>query len=1196
MSTEQQPERIGPYRIQGVIGRGGMGVVYRGEHEESGEHAAVKTVLVATENQFAGIRREIHALSGVTHPGVVRVVGSGIEGRVPWYAMELLEGETLRDLCAGWTMVDETLVLGDADTEGYVGAGVHATPEPPDPPTELTDDIRRALAVIWRLCGALSYLHGRGMVHCDLKPANVIIRASGQPVLVDFGLASRFAGRKNREALSGRREVEGTSAYMAPEQIRATPVDARTDLYALGCVLYEILTGRPPFIGPTAMAVMLKHLGPRPEPLSALSPWVSAPLENLVMGLLRKEPRDRIGFADIVANMLYETVAELLDDDARRSATEPRAYLYRPELVGRDPALSSATGLIDRLARRQGGVALIEGSSGLGKTRMAQELVRLATARAFQVLTGRSLPMSDRLAEGQSAFRAPLEAFSGVFRTIGDRCLALGKPEIDRLMGPRVRILASYDETLRALPELSSYPRPGTLAGEAAHHRLYGALGDTLVAMASATQVLLVLDDVHWADELTLGFLTHLVRSRRLEAVGLLVVATYRPEEVKPRMAPLLDASVVPRITLGRLAEADVASMIRDMLGLSEIPGAFARMVYERSEGNPFFVAEYLRTAVAIGALTRDRHGQWNISEDDVRELPLPRTLHALSVRRLDGLSPGARHLAKVAAVIGRECREAWLSQAVRMAPRAFMDALGELSSRQILEHRDPNSASERWRFTQDELRRVLLSHIHFNQLAALHRAVAQMLEAQRDPTLTTQLARHWEEAGELDRARHYYLLAARRAAEGFAQEEAERLYRAYLKLAEVPTRESVAARQHLARDVLAMVGRLRDALAEGRQAVDEARALKDPEREAEALIMVARLTRRLGDFEQAREWCRQALLVVRNRGNVHGEVEALNVLGMVYWNQNQFEPAEALYARCLELLKTITAPDLLEDTLGHKALLLWSKGERDEARQMFSRQLELVRRRDDRVKVGRVLGNLASIDRELGDALQAQARFEAALRIHQEVGNRVSQGVTCCNLGMLYADQRQLDLAEQYLSRSVAILREVRHTRGLAVAQGNFAMLRLYQGRPEDARALFEEARGTMGEKGQRRHKAYLHMYMARLERLGYADYEAARELIERAEAIFSGNDNGTYLVLCVCEQGHLDLAQGRDAQAALDRARQLFVNSNPGGGSEQASALQRFDRAFHAQTRGEPLWRGSLVVDLPREMREAFGLNTAP
>ncbi|MEO1272369.1 MAG: tetratricopeptide repeat protein, partial [Myxococcota bacterium] len=522
-----------------------------------------------------------------------------------------------------------------------------------------------------------------------------------------------------------------------------------------------------------------------------------------------------------------------------------------------------------------------------------------------------------------------------------------------------------------------------------------------------------------------------------------------------------------------------------------------------------------------------------------------------------------------------------------------FMDALSELASRQIMEHRDPGTDVERWRFSQDDLRGVLLSHIHFNQLAALHRAVAQMFEAQQDPRLTTQLARHWEEAGESARARYYYRVSALQASEVFAHEEAVRLYRAYLALVDTPTAESIEARQTLAKDVLAMMGQLREALGEQAIAVEEAQMIGDPALEGRALITLAQLTRRLGDFEQAREWCRQALTVVRNRGDVRGEVMALKVLGMVYWNQNHYEAAEALYARCLELLGTITAPELLEETLGRKALLLWSKGERDEARKMFSRQLVLVRQGDDRVKEGRVLGNLASIDRELGDVLQAQARFEAALRIHKEVGNRVSQGVVSCNLGMLYADRWQLDLADDYLDRSVSILKEVRHSRGMAVAMANFAMVRLYQGRPNEARAMFDEAKNAMGPKGQPRHKAHMYMYMARLERLGYANYSAARALLKRSMAIFGDYDNGTYLVLCICEEGHLDLAEGRQAQESLDRARQLFVNSNPGGGSEQANALQRFDRAFHAHARGEPLWRGTLVVDLPREMREAFGLH---
>ncbi len=232
------PERIGPYRILGLLGEGGMGVVYRATHIESGELVALKTVHTSNERMLASIRREIHALSRLQHPGVVRIVGEGVHDALPWYAMELLEGLTLlRFARSRWSAALATAATLAGDQSGHNITGVDMSGEiesdaraevlkarlPPDAmrgQPAAAGHLPEVLSLVRRLCAPLAFLHGEGIVHRDLKPENVFIRQGDVPVLVDFGLVATFEGHAGRDSLELAGATMGTPAYMAPEQIR----------------------------------------------------------------------------------------------------------------------------------------------------------------------------------------------------------------------------------------------------------------------------------------------------------------------------------------------------------------------------------------------------------------------------------------------------------------------------------------------------------------------------------------------------------------------------------------------------------------------------------------------------------------------------------------------------------------------------------------------------------------------------------------------------------------------------------------------------------------------------------------------------------------------------------------------------------------------------------------------------------------
>src|SRR5437773_1160339 len=252
----------GRYELRHVVGRGGMSVVYEGFDRLLERTVAVK-VLSPPYDQDPGFvvrfGREARAAAGFSHPNVASVFDTGSDDGTRYIVMEYVEGRTLADVLR---------------REG---------PIPPE----------RAVAVARSICEALEAAHHQGLVHRDVKPGNVMLTARGEVKVLDFGIVKAVSGEsRTRTGL-----ILGTASYLSPEQAQGRPVDARSDLYSLGCVLYEMLAGRPPFIADHPVAVAAQHVAEEPPPLSSMSPNVPGALEAVVMRALAKQPTDRFGSA-----------------------------------------------------------------------------------------------------------------------------------------------------------------------------------------------------------------------------------------------------------------------------------------------------------------------------------------------------------------------------------------------------------------------------------------------------------------------------------------------------------------------------------------------------------------------------------------------------------------------------------------------------------------------------------------------------------------------------------------------------------------------------------------------------------------------------------------------------------------------------------------------------------------------------------
>jgi tRNA A-37 threonylcarbamoyl transferase component Bud32 len=268
---------IGRYRLIEKLGQGGMAQVYKAYQPNLDRCVAIKVLhpyLVGNADFAARFRREARAIAALEHPHIVRVYDFDSEGEVAFLVMEYLEGSSLK------------AVLRDLDRQN------------------MRMDLQEAVRIIATLADALDYAHRQGMVHRDIKPSNVVITTDGRPVLTDFGIAHMV----DSTAVTGSSGVLGTPAYMSPEQGKGQPGDARSDIYALGVLLYQLCTGRVPFDADTPYAIVLKHItAPLPRPCS-LNPDLPEAVERVILKALAKDPDDRFQSAGDLGRALRAAV------------------------------------------------------------------------------------------------------------------------------------------------------------------------------------------------------------------------------------------------------------------------------------------------------------------------------------------------------------------------------------------------------------------------------------------------------------------------------------------------------------------------------------------------------------------------------------------------------------------------------------------------------------------------------------------------------------------------------------------------------------------------------------------------------------------------------------------------------------------------------------------------------------------------
>ena len=710
----------GRYRLESQIGRGGMGVVYRATDLQLHRTVAVKVI---SENSSADARerliREARAAAALNHPHIVSVYDVGEAKGLPFFVMELVDGQSLSRM----------------------------------PPADLS----RVIEIGLQICAALEHAHTHEIVHRDLKPDNVLISTTGEAVkLADLGLA--LAGHAARISHAGL--VLGTPSYMAPEQALGQKVDARTDLYALGVLLYELTTGRVPFAGDDALTVLSQHVHAPPVPPRVLRSDLPRALELLILRLLEKNPDARFQTAAEAAAALRRSLNQpgINDEADAAPAVAILDALSRGRLVGRATELAEVRQLWQRALDGQGHAVLLSGEPGAGKTRLAREVTIQAAVDGAVVLTGGCYEY-----EATTPYLPFVEAFRRWVReekhdanlraALGDAAPQIAKlaPEIETRFGP--------------------FPPRAELSPHEERLLFFDAVVQVLSNLARTKGLLFYADDLHWADRGTLWLMGHLLRQLREERA--LVVGCYRETELD-RAHPLARALVdwnrerlVTRITLRRFGVEETNEQLSALLG-ENVSAEFGNAVHRETEGNPFFIEEVLKGLIEQGSVRRES-GRWKRCE--VGELVIPQSVKETIGNRLDRVGDQTNEVLRIAAVLGKTFSFDELQAAAdNISEDVLLDALDESTTAQLIN----STGSESFTFTHDKIREVLYEELNPIRRRRLHRHAAEGLKRRGGTSACAveRLAYHYIQAGDYENGLIYAKRAAAEAEKVFAIDE----------------------------------------------------------------------------------------------------------------------------------------------------------------------------------------------------------------------------------------------------------------------------------------------------------------------------------------------------------------------------------------------------------------------------------------
>jgi len=1071
---------LSAYRIDAELGSGGMGTVYKAEVSgqvpglRAGASVALKVIhsnLLAQPGFFQRFLREAQVGQRVQHDNVVRTFAcdatlhEGVQKN--FLVMEYVEGQTLRDLLKELGRVPEELCR------------------------HIAREVTKGLAAI----------HAAGIVHRDVKPENVLITEEQVVKIMDLGVA-----RLQDEAikLSQTGAFLGSVEYAAPEQFMGAGegIDGRTDLHALGLILYELATGQNPYRDEDARKVLRKVLDEEPRRAGEINPQISPFFEEVVHTLLSKDREQRFVDAPTLTAILEAgEEGDWWKERAKALRIETQQPLRRVRvpretaLYGRDAEVERLLGLFAKAKAGNGQVLLVEGEAGIGKTRLVDELVgRLRQeGEDLNFLFGAYPPGGAATAAG---------AFSTAYRE------QFGKEGLQETLQQYLTDTPLLTPAFAALLKGDATP---TGAEPLTKDSLQTVFVHATRALAAERPTIVLIDDLHFAPEDGRSLFAALAMA--LPEHRVLLVGTARRGLSEEWIANLDRLDQFSRIGLDRLGPKDLGRLVLDVFRSQRLADELGFQIVMKSDGNPYFVFEIIRGLREGKFIAQTEDGSW-VSTQVIKDIKIPSSVMDLIEARLADVSDEDRELLDVAACCGAQFDASLVADTLGLKRIPALRALGRIEK----QHHLVRATGPVFAFDHYQVQEALYKGLSEPLRKEYHGALGEALEeregagdkehADVDGAILVQLCEHFLRGIQPRAAMRYLDAALTYLEENYLNDQVLSLVDRTLGirgLLEGARRIETLLRKD---GRLALMGRPKDQEA----VLAEARRLAEAGKE-EALL--ARVECAFGSLllstsrhQEARRHLEVAHSQAVAAGDVKTAAQASLAMGRSFFQQGAFEAARPYFERAHEGARAIADRTLEGSAINMLAGVAYSLGGHDQSRSHLEEALGIARDLGASALEATLTGNLGLVFDAMGMAGQATVQKEEALRIYREVGNRGKEAETLS----LLADSR------------------------------------LRFGRGEEARPLFVRALHMAGETGNRALEASVSLGLALLaEREGHVDEEErlqgdslalSRELGLKAGVASSLVGLGGMLIRRGREEGAMPLLE-----EAIGLARELNI-----------------------------------------------------
>jgi len=954
---EMTHQQINPrYRLLNPLGSGGMGTVYRAYDRLHGQHIALKQVTAPT-GQLGFVSRastdasltlslanEFRTLASLRHPHIISVLDYGFtEDRQPYFTMPILE---------------EALPIDEMTAE---------------------QDLMHRTGLVIQILQALTYLHRRGIIHRDLKPANVLVQDE-HVYLLDFGLAldASFAQKEKGDSA-------GTLAYLAPELLRGHTPSVASDLYAVGVIAYEVFVGQHPYntdnLTELIQDILLK-------PLSFSHVDIDDDLKGVLQRLLAKTPDDRYTSSTETIQALCRAMKYPLpkETDAIRES-----FLQAASFVGRKGELQLLTDALDKTMQGEGSAWLIGGESGVGKSRLIDELRTRALVRGAQVLRGQAVT------NGGLAYQ--------LFRDILPHLLLQAAFQPDEV--------AVLSQVLPNVQSVWEDPLPPINDPLTAQQQLPLLIVDAFQRVASRQTVVVLLEDLQWAGD-DLELLKQIIPL--CKRLPLLIIGNYRNDDCPelPEQLPTM-----AHIELKRFSDAEIQRLSVSMLGEIAQKSAVQELIQTESEGNAFFIVEVVR------ALAEESGSLSNIGFATLPPQVFAGGVQKLVQRRLAKLPEWARTLVNTAAVIGRQIDQQLIHHLFPNVEVAHWLSVCEEAAVFIVE-------AEQWQFAHDKLREGVLRELYEVEKRKIHLSVANAIEAVYTSNLsdyTIVLAEHYAAAQVLEKEAQYVALAADLLVETNPSESKRYAERAI----ELNAHEQVDNPMQRLAELNFRMGQATCRLSEfdaSREWLQKSRDLYaeagDDLGVAKANNVIGELGLMTGQFDGAIPLIEMSLQTFEQEAEWLQVGYALMNLGVIHAHQGKKPLARDYFERCLATMQKTNNEFAITQAMNNLAIIYDMQADYESAITFHQQALAIRRRIKDKHGIAFSLANLAAIDMQQGRYERAHNAYQEALQLLQDLGDRRSEADIYDALGNLAMKQKDFVRALTNYQQAQQIARDI--------------------------------------------------------------------------------------------------------------------------------------------------------------------------